>query len=143
VYLNDDKSIGLTHITLQCKLKNESERTIFFRAKRIHHSFMGKIRPEATVPDQLAMLPKGGAQQINMATIKDLEPVKIDDTRSPLSGRIELEIEYGASEDDLPYLLEYVADPTIGLMVNFDTKQIQSKIICPIRVHRHQQRRWR
>jgi hypothetical protein len=125
------------------RVEERKQRTIFFRAKRTHYSFMGRIRPEATVSEQLVMLPRGGAQQIHMPTIKDLEPVKVDDTKSPLVGRIELEIEYGASGDDLPYLLEYVAEPALGLMVNFDTKQVQSKIFCPIRVHRHQRRSWR
>jgi hypothetical protein len=133
---SDDRKIPthIRHLTLQCRLKNHSERNIFFRIKREHHSIGGKVRPDAHFDPGIQVIPVKGSLNIALATINRIE-LPQESGPTPLKGKIELEIEYGPKEDKLYYLFDYIGEPSIAFAISGDKAEL--RIVTPIKKNLH------
>lgn len=132
----------ITHITFIISLLNSSGRNIYYRLHRGDISIMGHVSQKGGVSDQIDLVPPGQPQQIILATIEKIPVPKFSTTSpTPLVGKLILEIEYGTNRDSLPFLLEYEAEPAIGMTTspnpNGKGAQTQWKLITPVKRHAH------
>ena len=67
----EHRTATLVSVTLSCAMKNESERPLFLRVRRISHSFEGKTTRQPYTPDQPVVVPSRAEQQFTFATISD------------------------------------------------------------------------
>jgi hypothetical protein len=105
-------------ITMYFVVQNNGARDIHFRVLRAPLSILNQVNQEAAVSDLENIVPAGQPQHILLATIDSVKFTKIDLSRpgskTPITGKIELEIAYGPS-DHMPYLLSYAAEISFGI----------------------------
>jgi hypothetical protein len=117
--LNTDDT-KIEHLNLFVVLRNDSQRPMFYRLKRMHVVLERTTPVSETVDDKnIIIIPAfGGTQQVSFSTI---EKVPLPKTKAP-EGSIEVEIEYGSSAADLDFQLREVV--TMGISI-FSTMPIQ------------------
>lgn len=104
IVLNDaDREID--HLNLNCILRNDGQRPMFYKLKRIHVTMERQGPASSNVDSTVIVIPAfGGTQSINFPTIEDI-PIPKD--RAP-EGQLELEIDYGPDADALEFHLRQV-----------------------------------
>jgi len=110
----DVSEAKISHLTLRCTLRNHSERTIFYKLKRSHHSMSGKTPKNNVVAQNVCVIPSHGQQGFILATLPDIE---LSDS---ISGDIDLEILYGPNKDSLRYLFKYQGTPHLSVAMADD-----------------------
>jgi hypothetical protein len=102
-------------LTMQVQLKNDGARPIFFRLHRASHSLAGRTNDAGGVDPGLMILPENSPQQIVLATLSDI-PITGEVGGEGPKARIEIEIDYGPSGDNLAYRMHYIANIQLGIM---------------------------
>lgn len=121
----------LKHLTMELQLRNHSQRTLYFKIKRLTHSMSGKtLKDPPKLAEGISIVPPQTIQKILLATLPDL-PVVND-----MTGHIDLEIVYGSDKDDLRYLFVYESTPAMAISIG-KNGQGQIQITAPIIKHLH------
>ncbi len=128
----------ITHLALQCKLRNHSERALYFKLKRASHSMQGKT-PEAGVVDNVNLMPAKSDQGFVLATFPDIE---ITQDKKGIRGKIDLEILYGPNKESLRYLFKYEGEPQLGLHFDPSDKHATLKISTLVKQYSHERLGW-
>jgi hypothetical protein len=103
----EKKTVG---IFFKCSLQNMSlTRSMYVSVKRADLRLQGRVHPEPTHLDKVIIVPAFSDFSIASAAVPEV------DTSKEIRGRMEVEILYGPSPDDLPYLLEYDIDANIDI----------------------------
>lgn len=94
-------------------LRNDSQRIMFYKLKRVHLS-IETIGPKNSNVDEsvVPISPFGGTQGVNCASIIN---IPFDLKKSAPEGTLEVQILYGDSKDSLDYLLTYKATVHVAL----------------------------
>jgi hypothetical protein len=112
----------LTHITMFFLLKNDSQRLVFYRLRRAHNELAGKVHPSAGVDRSILILQTAAEVPVTLPTLEDFALPEESGIGAP-EGRLEVEIEYGPSRDDLCYLIRYVGATALGISYNKGAKK--------------------
>lgn len=118
-------------LTLEVQLQNHSERNVWIKIKRSHHSIAGQTN-EGPVSDLANIIPPHGDLKIVLETLPD---IKIGTEQ--INGSIDMEILYGPDKDDLRYLFSYVSKPAMGVLIDTHTGVGQLSITSPITKYEH------
>ncbi|HMK79906.1 MAG TPA: hypothetical protein VK438_09660 [Xanthobacteraceae bacterium] len=103
-------------ITLQVSVQNTGVRDVWFKVLRSDLSILNTVNQDAKISDDLHLVPTGFPQLLNIATIEHIKVPKYDPGphgRSPIVGKLKLELAYGSRKDHLSYDFEYEADLTL------------------------------
>lgn len=130
------------NLTMNFVVQNNSSRNIYFRCRRATLSMMNQTNQAAEVSKNTHVVPAGQPQMLLFATILSIKPkIIFGVTReTPLVGKIELEITYGPSSENMPYLFYYESTPSIGTSLIQQPKglpQVQFKVVAPITRYGH------
>lgn len=122
-------------INTQVAVRNDSQMMMFYRLRRMHHSF-NRIGPkESTVDKNIVPLSPGGTATINFATVED---VPFPDKKHKLvSGEHDIEIEYGSAIDDLKFLLHYRADLQVVFSPIQNSKEFRIDSMGALKLFEH------
>jgi hypothetical protein len=126
----------VTGINLQCILRNDSQMMMFYRLKRVHHTFE-RIGPKDTGVDQnvVVALTPGNPAPINFATIED---VPFPDKKvKRISGNFDLEVEYGPAIDDLKFELQYKSDLSVVFNPIPNSKEFRIDLGASMKLFKH------
>jgi hypothetical protein len=132
---NKEKTeFAIRYLTLECHLRNTSERTMFMQIRRANHSMAGVTVPgPAKHSSEISIIPPGVLQKIVMATLPD---IKIGG--GELSGHLEFEFLYGSARDSLRYMLLYQGEPKLSLLLNTEAGGGELTIQTLIIKHLHE-----
>lgn len=104
----DPATSTLTHINLMAKLKNDSQRLLFYRLRRAYVSIAKQTSADHKVDENVLIIAVGGTAQIQFSTIGNVQ-MAFGGGEAP-KGVLELEVEYGSTPEHLPYLFRHVAE---------------------------------
>lgn len=128
----------ISHLTIECLLRNNSERTIFFKIRRESHSMEGKINTNTPTFDQVFVVPARLTAPLFLATLPEFE---ITPPNAP-KGYVDLEILYGPSEETLRYLFRYEGEMQLAVSHDQKTGQIMLTMITAIKKYKHERLGW-
>lgn len=151
ISLSDNQS-EIEHVNFNAQLRNDSQRPMFYRLKRMHVVVEQRTGVSETVDPNIIIIPAfGGTTGLNFATIQH---IPLHKGGSGPQGQVELEVEYGPSADELTYLLRQVVTLGMGLSAvpgaggivktkqkNAPMAQMQAQLFTQIKILEHSKNR--
>jgi hypothetical protein len=129
------KGQSIAVLSLNCVLRNDSQRLMFYRLKRATSSVARQVGSNNSVDKNIIIIPpNGGTQTVFFSSIENI-PYK-NGGAAP-SGSIELDVEYGPSADDLKYVFSYGADVQIGIAKNKAKNETQLTVVSSVTTYIH------
>jgi len=119
-------------LTLEVHIKNHSERNIWTKIKREHHSIANQTT-ESPPYNVVNVIPAHGFLKILLATLPD---ISLGAER--ITGTVDLEILYGPDKDDLRYLFLYISKPALGIQIDTGSGSGQLNMAIPITKNEHE-----
>lgn len=129
-------------LTMNFTVQNNSARDIYFRVIRAPLSIMNHVNQAAGISNATNIVPAGQTQLVLLATIQHIKAKIVfgKAAPTPITGKLELEIAYGPSDEKLRYILNYEGEPILGMGLLPQPKgppQVQFKLITPIKRYEH------
>lgn len=135
-----DRHTKLLHVPLKVRLRNTLRRRLFVNFRRFEVVLQGKTNK--TAPRNLL---KGTMSPLGEMEFRLASPDDID-TSKPVTGSIELEIEYGANRESFPYFYRYVFNVIMqfpsGLDYQSDEKTVQMVLDGHLEEAEHYKKGW-
>jgi hypothetical protein len=129
VHPNPDK--GTVGVIFKCNLQNMSlSRSMYISLRRADAQLQGKVNSEPTLFQDVIIVPAFSEVAITTAAVPEIDVLK------EIKGKLELEILYGPTPDDLRYILSYVIQPTIEIR-ELTEKGAQVFVAAPLRKYEH------
>ncbi len=125
------------YVTVGCVLENNSNRPLFYRVVRADLSIQGRINQDAKLDGLVAEIPQKSHRYLRLPTISGIDATK------RAEGKVELQIEYGATAKRLRYRFDYEGAPSLihrwdGVRIDGD---LAVKILSSITKSEHH-RKW-
>lgn len=102
---------GSINLIVSAKIRNISERDIYFRIKDGSLSVAGRTNQEARVAEGVKFLPKNATAIVSTSSVTGIPP------ENNVKGSTRLTMLYGPAADELPYEAVFSANLTISLEI--------------------------
>jgi hypothetical protein len=131
--MNQNQTV-ITHLNAAFTLRNDSQRIMFYKLKRVHLSIETIGPKDLSVDESLVIIaPFGGIQSVNCATLQNIPAPKGGPAPT---GHLEVQVLYGDDKDSLHYLFTYKAVVNVLLMkVN---KELQATMSTQLKLLHHE-----
>jgi hypothetical protein len=131
IIVNPDPQAGSIGVMFKAHLQNMSlTRSMYVSVNRADASLQGRVHPEPTLLNDVMIVPAFSEFAVSTAAVPDV------DVSKEIKGKLEFEILYGPSPDNLCYMLSYQLDPRIDIKALTETNA-QIIFSAPVKKYRH------
>lgn len=131
LFVNPNPAQNTIGIMFKCKLMNMSQtRSIYVALRRGDAALQGRTNPDPVLKDEVVIVPPFSDFAINIAAVPDIN------VGQEIRGKLEVEIAYGPSPENLRHLLTYEIEPRLEIR-NLTETNAQILFTGPIRRYRH------
>ena len=135
-----NRSTKLLNMPFKVTLRNPLNRSVAVNFRRFETVLQGRTNKGAKQHLTSGVVPPRGTLSFKMESVGNL------DTSKEISGSIEIEIEYGANADRLPYLHRYVFNIAImfpsGLDYQSGDNSVETKLVPMLMEEKHYKKEW-
>lgn len=118
-------------IIFKCTLMNMSQtRSIYIALRRGDARLQGRTNPDPVLKDEVVIVPPFSDFAINIAAVPNV------DVSQEIKGKLEVEVAYGPTPDDLRFVLAYECEPRLEIK-NLTDKDAQLVFTGPLRKYQH------
>ncbi len=131
LFVNPNPTANTIGIMFKCKLMNMSQTcSMYIELRRCDARLQGRTNTDPVLKDTIVIVPPFSDFAINTAAVPDIN------VSQEIKGKLEIEIAYGPSPDDLRYLLAYELEPRLDIS-NLTDKNAQILFTGPLKKYQH------